>query len=891
MYHERKTAVLSLRSEAASADATPQALDVQRRYRLSLTVNGEARPSGRFSSPIGDAQWRDLTESLNSLASKPDDPNRHDYARVYDAGLRLYKSLCEASPALEAFLVQGAGRRRLVVESDCPEIHQLPWEAMLDDDARPLFERDISVARFGTKPPDSRPFDPKPYADQKSLRVRAVFGPDVQRSTLDAFRTLEAKARAQSDRALDVAVVPGEGRPEDLRADVLHVEGHGGRIEGDIRLDKWVGAKDARSLARRIGGGTMVLLWSCYSSRIQPWGESPALLLHQSGTKFVLSFSTELDYDSSADIARYFYDAVFNARDALDPETAVAGARKLLYERRREACEWASMTLWLRQPVDLSAAVLSGPRLPHGRWTPAPTAGEASGRLGEIFEEKRVIPGRILLVCGEGFPGKLPYGLVAGYRGAVVHLRGRNELADDSTFAALGVARDKLKRHDGDRLLQLLGALGEYPRSLLIWSDVTRVEVQAVEALASLSKNLAVVLVTKKRIKTGPGIISAGGGAAARGKDETTFVKPPSHRRQESLDGLDNSERYEEAARRWERLRADEYDGWDEARQLDFQVRGYWVFIRLERRAEAEECIKAVKKMRDRAARLEALLMSGNLDHRLGLYDRARDAYNRAARAANSARNEKDYARASLELAYLSGTSGDRLLAEEIYKEAIDKLEHFEGTKDEHWRSALGRALRDFADLLAGQKERSEECARLLNRAMIIHAIDDRLNQLAAALRTRGRLARTREQWQAAEADLRAAALIFVNNGNRVGWAESVWEMADLALARGRDARAAALLEHAYGKLERDQGLDAFVKHRGRTALRIARVCWERGDLPAAHGWSRAALRLLPDEMRNDRAEAAGLYDFTDSLVGKDEEAEAVAGHMPAPPKPVDRPS
>lgn len=883
MYLERKTAVLGLRSDAAPRGEA-RSLDVQRRYRLSLTVGGEARPGGVFNSPIGDVQWRDLREALDSLTSKPGDTNRHDYDRVYDAGLRLYRAVCLASPALQAFIVEGTAPRRLVVESDCPEIQQLPWEAMLDEAARPLFERDISVVRFGTKPPDAVPFDPKPFASGDRLSVRALFGPGVGHSTLPAFRSLEAAARAQPDRSLDVALVSDEGELEGLRADILQIEGHGGRIEGHIKLDEWVGADNARALAQRIGGGAMVLLWSCYSGHIQPWGESPAMLLHQSGTKFVLSFSTRLQYDSSADIAGHFYEAVFNARDAVDPETAVVKARKRRYEWRKEACEWASMTLWLRQPVDLSEVVLSGPRLPAGRWSPEPPAGGEANHLAELFGEQ-VLPGRILLVAGGQLPAQLPLSLVTGYRGAIVHMRGRKELSSPAIFGGLGVAREKLKGHAGDRLLQLLEACGEYRRSLLIWSDVTRVEIQAVEALASVPSNLAVVLVTKKKIKTGPGIIAVGG--AAGGKAETTFVKPTSRVTRASFEGLDESERYEEAARRWEKLSEGAYAGWDEARRLDFQLRGYWVYMRQERRGEAEERIRAVEGMRHPEAGVEALLLRGNFDHRLGLYDSAREAYGKALHAAL---NERDRARARLELAYLSAESGNRLLAEEFYKDAVGRLEDVkeDALKDARWRSALGRVLRDYADLLAEQGERLGEAEQLIRRAMVIHAIDDRLNQLAAALRTRGKLRRAGGRWAEAEADLRAAASIFINNGNRVGWTESIWEMAELARKRGHDAQAMALLEHAWGKLGLEGG-HAFVKQKGLTALRIARVRWEQGGLSEAHRWSYEALWLLPENLRKERAEAASLREFTASLVNEGADGEPPAGLMPAPPKPVGR--
>lgn len=117
------------------------------------------------------------------------------------------------------------------------------------------------------------------------------------------------------------------------------------------------------------------------------------------------------------------------------------------------------------------------------------------------------------------------------------------------------------------------------------------------------------------------------------------------------------------------------------------------------------------------------------------------------------------------------------------------------------------------------------------------------------------------------EASLRAAAFSFINNGNRVGWTESIWQMAQLAQERNRPAQALALLEHASRKLEQDRDPDAFIKQKGRTALRIARVHWEQGQLTEAHHWRDVALKQLQENLSNDRAEASSLREFTASLI------------------------
>jgi len=64
-------------------------------------------------------------------------------------------------------------------------------------------------------------------------------------------------------------------------------------------------------------------------------------------------------------------------------------------------------------------------------------------------------------------------------------------------------------------------------------------------------------------------------------------------------------------------------------------------------------------------------------------------------------------------------------LAERLFLDAIRLLEGTSQLATEpRWTSALGRALRDYADLLAGQPERLAEGARYLRRALMIHALD-----------------------------------------------------------------------------------------------------------------------------------------------------------------------
>jgi tetratricopeptide (TPR) repeat protein len=858
MSFERKTAVLSLRSDGPETRGA-QPLDPQYKYKFSLTIEGKAQPGGRFSSPVGDYQWHELMMSLNALTSTPKEPNRHEYAAVFDFGYRLYQSLCESSNALKAFFSERSTPRRLVIASECPEIHQLPWEAMLDEGERPLSEKNISIVHSLVD------FDSTPFISDDKLRLRAVFGPGTERTTSAAFQDLRKKA---SDQRLDVEEALQGDVNEHLQADILQVEGHGDVTTGAIKLPNWINAVDPVSLNKQLGNRLMVLLWSCYSARVQSWGESLALILHkgtdEENTTFVLAFSTELHYETSSQIARGFYDDVFTARNALDPESAVVAQRKRLYAKAVMACEWASMTLWLRQPVDLSKAVLDGPRLPPQGWTRNVKI-DSAAELREIFEEK-VRPGRAVLIGNRKIKGPLPLELVDEYSGAVVHLRGKEGLRNSALFKGLHSSADK--SHAGDRALSLLNALETYPRSLLLWSKVTRCEIQLVELLAEIPGNLAIVLVTEKNIGAGPGIVDATPDRSASSTiTERTLTHAAVPRNLlKRLANSEESERFVEAVSLWEEMRRTEYEKWDTQNKVNFQIRGYWSFIRLEMRSEAERCIKAVERL-GKQFRAEAFLLRGNFASRVGLYEETESAY---VAARDAAANQRDRGRAILELAYLSHDLGDAHRSEEYYREAINLLERVtDNLKNEHWRSALGRVMRDYADLLAEHPERAAEGEKYLNRALAIHAIDDRLNQVAAALRTRGKLQRTQKKWAAADATLLRSASIFIRNQNLAGWTETTLEIARLSFERNQKSQGLAILRHAFDRLQTQKTPEHFDKQSGKTALLIARTHWEQGNLSEAHGWCFEALKRLPESCRKERVEAAGIRDFAESLIEK----------------------
>src|SRR6516225_4939726 len=163
------------------------ALDVQRKYSFDLTINGKAYSGGNFYSPLGDERWSDLIADLRIATGSQG--NRRITENVRDAGRQLYRRLTELSHHLSDFLQNTLGPRRLVIESQRAEIHQLPWEAMVDENWRLLAELDVSIVH------SSDAFDLAPETTGKSLLIQAIFGPGTDSKTAQALGNLEKEIR------------------------------------------------------------------------------------------------------------------------------------------------------------------------------------------------------------------------------------------------------------------------------------------------------------------------------------------------------------------------------------------------------------------------------------------------------------------------------------------------------------------------------------------------------------------------------------------------------------------------------------------------------------------------------------------------------------------------
>src|SRR5213593_2792616 len=170
----RRTAVLRLGGVAGGSEL--RALDVQRLYSYDLTIDARAVATGQISSPLGDQAWRDFTAALNEAADTPTTQlteRRRAFETVKSAGRQMFFSLVQLHPSLRAYLAD-SGPRRLVISSGYPELHALPWEALIDEQWRHLACTDLSIVHA------SDVFEPVSEPVQPPLTIAKIFGPETE---------------------------------------------------------------------------------------------------------------------------------------------------------------------------------------------------------------------------------------------------------------------------------------------------------------------------------------------------------------------------------------------------------------------------------------------------------------------------------------------------------------------------------------------------------------------------------------------------------------------------------------------------------------------------------------------------------------------------------------
>ena len=482
MIEPRLTAIVRL-TYAATEEMS---LDREREYDTLVEVGGKVVPSNRFKSPIGDERWRETVRTIRTSTENRDRDRGPQAGLIAGVGYDLFLALAGLAPELADFL--GAKtRRRLVIMSVRPEIHALPWEALSDRRLESVAVGDLSIVRC------TQVFETKPCLSPPLVHIYSKFGPDTNDDVLRSARAV--RVSNVSGRPVGVAIT------DQASAEIVNLVAHGSekdehRAQTLVDQDR---SLSPEQLASQYQGRLMVLMWSCFSAMVHSWGASPTLALHAAGNVFVLGFVAPLSLKASAEIAQRFYDSVFGAAGSQDPERAITEIRAWQFKDRYEFCDWASMTVWLRQPLDLSALPLGTVRVPATAWSA--TAAAVPQRLRDVLGRDAALGDARLLQCVE-VTAPLPEDLIDEWRGPVIVLDGRAATESDLPFQALQIDTEHIpSRHPADRFLSLLARLEAYRYSLLLWTNVSNAEVMLIETLDRIPPNVAIVLTSPYRIQ------------------------------------------------------------------------------------------------------------------------------------------------------------------------------------------------------------------------------------------------------------------------------------------------------------------------------------------------------------------------------------------------------
>ena len=267
-------------------------------------------------------------------------------------------------------------------------------------------------------------------------------------------------------------------------------------------------------------------------------------------------------------------------------------------------------------------------------------------------------------------------------------LDGRAATESDSPFKELQIDTGSIpSRHPADRFLSLLARLETYRYSLLLWTNVSSPEVMLIETLDRIPPNVAIVLTSPYKIQMRwPGSIATDGNAAGREEPAPTcFI--------------------DQVTREDYRGALAAVDGAALKTAEEFACL-YLAAIKRGRLDLAQKAIAGVRPInaaggrstpkQSRWPRREAPPGARRLPVRARARARRSCASRKSARAAGT--------RLCRERNGRSRAGGPDV------QNAIATLEGIEPKQgDSRWHSALARALRDYADMLADQ-EASKPC-------------------------------------------------------------------------------------------------------------------------------------------------------------------------------------
>jgi hypothetical protein len=850
MHLNRKTAVVQFELFSGATEGSLP-LASERDFGVILMVEGVTYPAQNFRSPINDEQWRQFDRHLRDCNVNHDATGYRGAASIRSLAHQLYDSLVAVSPVLREFLGRVGDPRRLVVQTTRPELHLLPWAAMIDDAGGFLAAGDVSVVQSWAN------FNLLESTTANQLQLMTVLGTDTNQVTASSLEGLPA----------EIHVVDGSQsfqagtRVENI--DVLHLEEHGSAVTNEI-ADVF-----ATTLANTFADVNVALLWSCCSGAANSWGESPALCLHRSGADFVLSFLAELHNLDAQSIATAFYREVFGPAASRDPETALVRIRADKFANEFPYANWASMTVYMRCPLDLSALPLNGPRVPEARWTqgepaaaPDPCAcaevcpipistrpsdassvssvnAEAStiaeeapvtsptARMGDLWASLATAVGQLQPGTLNEFHGfddlprevtaALPKSGFKAWRGNVIRLDGGDEPLDAAVLRELNVNADGMPNTDAaERLVWFFRKIERYGSPLIVWTNAAPRDLAFLRTIAPSSTLTFLIMY-------GP-------------QPAPTIVD------------LVNENRLTEAQAACAAL--------PDTCSDDLLSAAYFAFAR------SEDTEQSVRYMRRVSSSAEMLLLVANFISRRGMIPNPKpdwmlnhpdgnltnlqqqhcqeDCFRKVISDPGTEAPLRESGRAKHELGYLLQGLGKTSVAEMLYGQALADLEKCPPEQhDFRWHGTLGSLLRDWADLLSPSPERLDKARELLDRAMAIHSFHGRRLQIAYCLDTAARIALTGRRFSEAIENAVDSANLFEILKNWRGWGEAMKVLFDCLAETRETTRMHSLADLAIDKLQnsnlpqeqRDRLHRAFIYEKANANWIAGRLAEARSEL------------------------------------------------------------
>ncbi len=842
----RKTAVVELELPSGAME-TSLPLASEREFGVLLTIEGKTYPAQVFQSPINDEQWREFIRQLRDCNVNRDVKTGYRGATAIRAlGRLLYQSLAQLSPALRAFLDQAGTARRLVIQTTRPELHLLPWAGMYDEAGHLLAAGDLSVVHAWDD------FNALPLATQGQLQLAKVLGQDTNQRTAAALEGLQRTPEIVQKDATDAFEA---GRPVDT-VDLLHLEKHGNAVLGET------GQMASEALGAMFAQAKIALLWSCYSGAANSWGESPALALHRNGAGLVLSFLAELHNEDAGSIAEAFYADVFGPSASRDPESALVRIRCAKAATEFAFANWASMTVYLRSPLDMSALPLNGPRVPAAGWltetgaatgagvATADASGAAADAASGAFWQMVAVAVRDLQPgsIGEIDAGavtftQIPAAAFHDWRGNVIRLdEATGAMPDDATLRELGLAPEHAPTTDAaDRLVWFFRQIERFGSPLLVWTHAAARHLEFLE-VAEPSPTLTFLLLYGPKPEQ-PGLVE-----------------------------LLNDNRLEEALAACANLP-----------QGCGDERLFAAFFAAVRSEQPERALEFIARVGSRQERL--LLMGNYLSRNPGAtFDEnllasagpfgqgpaprtAEDFYWLAIHVPQGEATLRETGRAIHEMAYAHQGRGQSDKAETMMRRALADIEASgqdpSVQRDLRWYTGLATTLRDWADLLAERPERRSEAYELLERAKTIQGFHGMRVALAYSTTTAARLALAGSRYTEAISLAVDAANRFVRCNNWRGWFEAHRILFDSLAETRETARMIGIAKLATEKLQISNLSEARrEEHREELAFQRARAHWIAGELAEAREELEMLREALAAKEKKPDPNVEMLYDY-----------------------------